>query len=70
MGSNLANVGLVIGIMAIIGPLEACCTDLLTEMVDILFLSSLIPILLVVFRFLNPLVGAALFGVFVLAFTG
>ncbi len=65
LGSNVANVGLVIGIMAIIGPLEACCTDLLTEMVDILFLSSLIPLLLVVFKFLSPLVGAALFGVFI-----
>jgi len=65
LGSNVANVGLVIGIMAIIGPLEACCTDLLTEMVDILFFSSLIPILLVVFQVLSPLVGATLFGVFV-----
>ena len=65
LGSNVANVGLVIGIMAIIGPLAACCTDLLEEMVDILFLSSLIPLLLVVFQVLSPLVGAALFGVFV-----
>lgn len=70
MGSNVANVGLVIGIMAIIGPLEACCTDLLTEMVDILFLSSLIPLLLVVSQVarmeaFTPLVGAALLAVFV-----
>jgi len=70
MGSNVANVGLVIGIMAIIGPLEACCTDLLTEMVDILFLSSLIPLLLVVsqaarMRALSPLVGAALLALFI-----
>lgn len=65
LGSNVANVGLVIGIMAIIGPLETCCTDLLGEMVDILFLSSLIPILLVVLQVLSPIVGATLFGVFV-----
>jgi cation:H+ antiporter len=65
LGSNVANIGLVIGIMAIIGPLAACCTDLLGEMVDILFLSSLIPLLLVVFQVLSPLVGAALLAVFV-----
>lgn len=63
-GSNVANIGLVVGIMALIAPLEACCTDLLTEMVDVLFLSSLIPILLVVFGVLSPFVGVLLFGVF------
>lgn len=65
MGSNVANIGLVIGILAVFGPLEACCTDLLTEMVDILFLSSLIPILLVTFGVLSHIVGAILLGIFV-----
>jgi len=64
LGSNVANIGLVVGILAIIGPLEACCTDLLLEMVDILFLSSLIPLLIVIFRPLCPLVGVVLLGVF------
>ncbi len=64
LGSNVANIGLVVGILAVIGPLEACCTDLLREMVDILFLSSLIPLILITFGTLSPLVGASLLGVF------
>lgn len=65
MGSNVFNIGLGIGIIAVFGSLKACCTDLLAEMVDILFLSSLIPILLVTFGVLSHFVGAILLGVFV-----
>lgn len=67
LGSNVFNIGLVIGVCAIIGPLKKCGTDLLVELVDILFLSSLIPILLVVFKALSPLVGVALLGIFALS---
>ncbi len=70
LGSNMFNIGIVIGVMAIIGPLENVKSDFLVEMVDILFFSSAIPILLVIPLFsaffqIGPLVGAALIGVFI-----
>jgi len=64
LGSNVFNIGIVIGIMAILGSLKACRTELLTELVDILFLSSLIPLLLVMFKVASPLVGVILLGIY------
>jgi cation:H+ antiporter len=64
-GSNVFNVGIVVGILATIGFLKKCSTDLLGELVDILFLSSLIPIVLVMFGSASSLVGFALIGIFV-----
>jgi len=70
LGSNMFNIGIVIGVMAIIGPLEKVRSDFLVEMVDILFFSSAIPILLVIpflsesLQTVGPLVGAILIGVF------
>jgi cation:H+ antiporter len=65
LGSNVFNIGIVIGILATIGFLKKCSTDLLGELVDILFLSSLIPIVLVMFGPASSLVGLALIGIFV-----
>jgi cation:H+ antiporter len=71
LGSNMFNIGIVIGIMAMIGPLEKVRSDFLVEMVDILFLSSAIPILLVIpflsatLQTVGPIVGVILIGVFV-----
>jgi len=65
LGSNVFNIGIVIGILATIGSLKKCSTELLTDLVDILFLSSLIPIVLVMFGTASSLVGMALLGIFV-----
>lgn len=71
LGSNMFNIGIVVGVMAIIGPLERVRSDFLVEMVDILFFSSAIPILLVIpflsasFQTVGPLVGVTLIGVFI-----
>jgi len=71
LGSNMFNIGIVIGVMAMIGPLERVKSDFLVEMVDILFLSSAIPILLVVpfisapLRTVGSLIGMILIGVFI-----
>ena len=65
LGSNVFNIGIVIGILAAIGYLKKCSTDLLGELVDILFLSSLIPIVLVMFGSASSLVGLLLIGIFV-----
>ncbi|MEM3699415.1 MAG: hypothetical protein QXL57_00900 [Candidatus Bathyarchaeia archaeon] len=65
LGSNVFNIGIVVGILATMGFLKKCSTELLTELVDILFLSSLIPLILVVFGAAHFLVGAALMGIFI-----
>ncbi len=71
LGSNMFNIGIVIGMMTIIGSLEKVRSDFLTEMVDILFLSSAVPIVLVVpslsasLQIVGPFAGAALIGVFI-----
>lgn len=71
LGSHLFNIGIVIGILAVLGSLRTCCTDLLVELVDLLFLASIIPLLLVISRITDAfpvygvqLVGLALLGVF------
>jgi len=71
LGSHIFNIGIVIGILAVLGSLKACRTDLLVELVDILFLASIIPLLLVILRFMvttplvgSPLLGVALLGIF------
>ncbi len=74
LGSNIFNVGAVLGILGMLGYLRTCCTDLLTELTDILFLTSLIPLLLVIFNYpplrsfiaINPIIGAILLGTFVI----
>jgi cation:H+ antiporter len=48
LGSNVFNIGVVLGILGLIGYLKTCCTDLLVELTDILFMTALIPLLLVI----------------------
>ncbi len=65
LGSNVFNIGVVIGILGMLGYLKVCYTERLVELTDILFLTSLIPLLLVIFKVSTPIVGAGLLGVFV-----
>ena len=67
LGSNVFNVGAVLGILGILGFLKTCCTDLLVELTDILFVISLIPLLLVIFQVASPLVGIILLGSFLIS---
>ena len=46
LGSNVFNIGAVLGILGIFGYLKTCCTDMLLDLTDILFISSAIPLLL------------------------
>ncbi|MFX0067758.1 MAG: sodium:calcium antiporter [Promethearchaeota archaeon] len=68
LGSNLFNLGAIMGMLAILGFLKTCCPDtvMVTQLTDILFLTALIPILLVIFEIASPIVGIILFGVFIL----
>lgn len=65
LGSNVFNIGFVAGLLAAMGFLRNCRSDLLTELVDILFLSSIIPLILVVFSKVSFFVGLALLGIFI-----
>jgi cation:H+ antiporter len=65
LGSNVFNIGAVLGILGIFGYLKTCCTDMLLDLTDILFISSLIPLLLVIFNVSSPVVGLLLLATFV-----
>lgn len=70
LGSNMFNTGIVIGVMALMGSLERVRSGFLVEMVDILFLSSAIPIILALPFFtewlftIAPIIGLTLVGIF------
>ncbi len=74
LGSNVFNIGAVLGILGMLGYLKTCCTDLLVELTDILFITSLIPLLLVIFNYpplrsfsiAAPIIGAILLATFVI----
>lgn len=65
LGSNVFNIGAVLGVLGLFGYLKTCCTNLLLDLTDILFLTSLIPLLLVIFNISSPVVGILLLGTFV-----
>ena len=69
LGSNVFNIGIVLGVLGVLGYLKTCCTDLLVELTDILFITTLIPLLLVIshyhiFDISSPIVGAVLLATF------
>lgn len=69
LGSNIFNVGIVLGILAILGYLTVCCTNLLVELSDMLFVATSIPLLMVIsyyhiFNISSPIVGVILLGAF------
>ena len=66
LGSNIFNIGAVLGILGMLGYLKTCCTDILVELTDILFLTSLIPLLLVIFKVFSSVVGVILLGTFLI----
>ena len=67
IGSNVFNVGAVLGILGMLGYLKTCCTDLLVELTDILLITSMIPLLLVIFKVVSPIVGVILLGTFIIS---
>ncbi len=65
LGSNVFNIGAVLGILGMLGYLKTCCTDLSVDLTNILVITSLIPLLLVIFNVASPIVGVILLGTFV-----
>ena len=48
LGSNIFNIGAVLGILGVLGYLKLCCTDILLELTDMLSVIVVIPLLLVI----------------------
>ena len=67
LGSNVFNIGVVLGLLGAMGLLHMCCTDNLVELTDIVFLIALIPILLLIFTSLSPVIGGVLLALFVVS---
>ena len=68
LGSHIFNIGVVVGLLAALGSLKKCSTVSLVELIDLLFMASLIPLLLVAFKTASPIVGVALITVFAFSF--
>jgi cation:H+ antiporter len=71
LGSNVFNIGVVIGILGLIGYLTTCCADLLVDLTDMLFITALIPILLVINQYQildisSQIIGIILIGTFLI----
>jgi cation:H+ antiporter len=71
LGSNVFNIGVVIGILGLIGYLKTCGTDLLMDLTDILFITALIPILLVINQYHildipSQIIGIILLSIFLI----
>jgi cation:H+ antiporter len=64
LGSNVFNIGIVVGTLTVMGSLRKCGSGMLNELVDILFLSPFIPVVLVMFGSSSSLIGVVLLGIF------
>ena len=72
LGSNVFNIGVVIGIISILGYIKICCTDLLVELTDILSIIVIIPLLLVIsqyhiFEIPSQIIGGILLAGFLIS---
>lgn len=71
LGSNIFNIGVVLGVLALLGYLQACCTRPMLELTDALFLTALIPLLLVISYFHIIDIPSQIVGIILLvAFAG
>jgi cation:H+ antiporter len=72
LGSNVFNIGLVVGILGVLGYLKICCTDILVELTDMLSVIVVIPLLLVISQFQileipSQIIGAILIASFLIS---
>ncbi|NIU39085.1 hypothetical protein GWN65_03685 [Candidatus Bathyarchaeota archaeon] len=71
LGSNVFNIGMVLGILGVIGYLKTCWNDLVVELTDMLFITALIPLLLVINEYHivdipSPFIGIILLATFLI----
>ncbi|MCW3998204.1 MAG: hypothetical protein NWF10_06510 [Candidatus Bathyarchaeota archaeon] len=66
LGSNIFNIGVVLGLLGILGYLKLCCTDLLLELANMLSVTTLIPLFLFVNLFTIYQVPSQIMGLILL----
>lgn len=66
LGSNIFNLGAVMGLLGMLGYLKFCCTDLLMELADLLSITVLIPLLLLVNQFTTFKIPSQVIGLILL----
>ena len=66
LGSNIFNIAGIVGILGVLGFLKLCCTNLLLDLSDMVFITSAIPLILVIFGVLSPVIGVILFAAFII----
>ena len=69
LGSNIFNIGAVLGLLGMFGYLKLCCNDLFMELADTLSIIVLIPLILLVnqyaiYKIPNQLIGLILLSAF------
>lgn len=62
LGSNIFNIGAVLGLLGMFGYLRLCCSDLILELGDMLSITSLIPLFFVVNLFTVYMVPSQVMG--------
>ncbi|MCW4006086.1 MAG: sodium:calcium antiporter [Candidatus Bathyarchaeota archaeon] len=67
LGSNVFNMGLVLGVIALAGYTKKCCSNLVVELTDMLFLITLIPLLLLISSYQILTIPAFVVGIILLA---
>ncbi|MHA1754158.1 MAG: hypothetical protein ACTSYR_01415 [Candidatus Odinarchaeia archaeon] len=64
LGPNIFNHGLILGVFGLLGYLKVCCTNLLLDLTDVLFITSAIPLILLMFGALDPIMSGLLLATF------
>ena len=69
LGSNIFNIGAILGLLGMFGYLKLCCNDLIMELADTLSIIVLIPLILIVnqytlYKIPNQLIGLILLSAF------
>ncbi len=72
LGSNVFNIGMVLGLLGVLGYLKLCCTDILVELTDMLSAIVAIPLLLVIsqvqiLEIPSQIIGAILLASFLIS---
>ena len=71
LGSNIFNIGAILGLLGMLGYLRLCCSDIILDLADTLSIVSLIPLFLVAtqyfsFEIPSQLIGLILLIIFIL----
>lgn len=66
LGSNIFNIGAVLGLLGMFGYLKLCCSDLVLELSDMLSITTLIPLFLVINLFTIYMVPSQVMGLILL----